>query len=309
MLISELVVSIREETEALHSDGFVPIITRTDTVPAVDDPDITYPNLVDMTQRVKLLESCVLYVDLRESTRISNEHHEYDLTEIYSAYIRAMTRCGNHFGGHVRNIIGDRVVVVFDRENCFLNAVNTAVLMSSVVKYILDPAVYNETMACGIGIDYGQMIVTKTGIIKRGVENTSNKSLVWLGKPANVASKLTDVANKPQSGVVRVAYAPPGSFNWVWRDISIQSFVSELQKDYTRVIRHQDPNMASFYTTPASKYPPILMTEAVREGLEQEAPADKTVVENMWSEYLVEIGGYTGKIYGADVFYPAVKDV
>ncbi len=53
-----------------------------------------------------------------------------------------------------------------------------------------------DDVACGIGIDYGKMLATKVGIIKRGSENTENKSLVWVGKPANTASKLTDAAEQ-----------------------------------------------------------------------------------------------------------------
>src|SRR4051794_2720866 len=131
MLLRELRDSIQEETQALVSDNFSPIVTETQVVPAIDDPDITYPNLVTNIQQVKLLESCVLYVDLRESTRISSENADYEVAAIYSAYVRAMTRCANHYGGKVRNIIGDRVMVVFDRENCFRNAIETAILMNS----------------------------------------------------------------------------------------------------------------------------------------------------------------------------------
>ena len=36
--------------------------------------------------------------------------------------------------------------------------------------------------------------------------------------------------------------------------------------------------MASLYTSSTSKYPPILMTQAVLMGLQQEAPTEKTVM-------------------------------
>ena len=44
------------------------------------------------------------------------------------------------------------------------------------------------------------------------MEQVNYRNLVWLGRPANVASKLTDAANKPEEGQmlskVRVAYEP-----------------------------------------------------------------------------------------------------
>jgi hypothetical protein len=51
-------------------------------------------------------------------------------------------------------------------------------------------------ISCGIGIDYGRMLVTKTGVRRHGNEQQNYRSLVWLGRPANIASKLTDLANK-----------------------------------------------------------------------------------------------------------------
>ena len=30
-------------------------------------------------------------------------------------------RCGGYFGGKVRSIIGDRLMVIFDKQNCFTN--------------------------------------------------------------------------------------------------------------------------------------------------------------------------------------------
>ena len=117
MALSNIRDSIREEATALVSSDFLPIVVETETVPSIDDPDITYPNLVMMQQQLKELESCILYVDLRSSTRISSEHFASTLADIYSSYIRAMTRCAHYYNGRVRNIIGDRVMVVFDRQD------------------------------------------------------------------------------------------------------------------------------------------------------------------------------------------------
>lgn len=36
----------------------------------------------------------------------------------------------------------------------------------------------------------------KVGIVTKGAENDDNKGLVWVGYPANFASRLTDCANK-----------------------------------------------------------------------------------------------------------------
>lgn len=62
----------------------------------------------------------------------------------------------------------------------------------------------------GIGIDFGSMLAAKTAIRRHGYEQTNYRNLVWLGRIANVASKLTDMANKSVESVtilaVNVAY-------------------------------------------------------------------------------------------------------
>ena len=42
----------------------------------------------------------------------------------------------------------------------------------------------------------------KTGIIKQGKEASSYKNLIWIGRPANIASRLTDIANKELSETI-----------------------------------------------------------------------------------------------------------
>ena len=46
-----------------------------------------------------------------------------------------MTRVARHYDGHIRGIIGDRVMVIFDSSNCFTSAVNCAIAMNTVSKY------------------------------------------------------------------------------------------------------------------------------------------------------------------------------
>ena len=66
------------------------------------------------------------------------------------------------------------------------------------------------------------MLATKTGLRRHGSAQQSYRSLVWLGRPANVASKLTDQANKPEevseSNKVNVAYSYIGKLGLTYED-------------------------------------------------------------------------------------------
>jgi len=101
-------------------------------------------------------------------------------------------------------------MVLFDARDCFENAVNCGVAMNTISEHIINKHFKANEVRFGIGIDYGKMLATKTGIRRHGVEQANYRNLVWLGRPANVASKLTDVANKFEENVavptVQVAY-------------------------------------------------------------------------------------------------------
>ncbi|UGX92937.1 adenylate/guanylate cyclase domain-containing protein [Bradyrhizobium barranii subsp. barranii] len=213
MALEDLGEELSEEVSAIMGTGFSISITSTNLVPRADDPSITFPNLDTLTQGAKLITTCVLYIDMRKSTDLSFAHRPQTVAKLYTAFVRAMTRTARHFGGHVRGIIGDRVMVLFDSQDCFKNAVHCAIAMNTVSQHIINKHFKANEVRFGIGIDHGRMLVTKAGIRRHGEEQSNYRNLVWLGRPANVASKLTDAANKPAEHItvpmVRVAYDKP----------------------------------------------------------------------------------------------------
>ena len=164
-----------------------------------------------------------------------------------------MTRCARHNDGHVRGIIGDRVMVIFDRKDCFRNAVECAITMNSVAKYVINKHFRNGEVICGIGIDTGKMLATKTGIRRKGSEQSNYRNLVWLGRPANIASKLTDLAKQARGqldlheGECRLPGSAHGAchplnWNWVWREMFATDFVKQLEVEpLTNKLVHKDP--------------------------------------------------------------------
>jgi adenylate cyclase len=310
--IKELRDELKEEVQSINSTKFIHEITTTKLVPVVDDPAITYPNLVTRIQKSKLLTSAVLFVDMRGSTGMSMKHDADALAGVYASFVRAMSKCAHYYNGHVRNIIGDRVMVVFDRENCFRNAVNAAILMNSIVKYVLNKEISLVTIKAGIGIDFGPMLVTKTGVIKQGNENDANKALVWLGKPANVASKLTDSANKangePELKIIQHHYY---SYDGHYADYTfpIDWFLNDLKMEAGRLM-HQDTTITGFnkaYTAQATN-PPILFTKYFYDLYVKEHPNQKDIGKGWWKEVSVSIPGYPNKIMGGDVIFKEIND-
>ena len=323
MSLENLRKEIEEEVKAILSSDFKIEITETKVVPSLDDSDITYPNLETGVQKCKLIETCVLYIDLRNSTKLNLTHRRETMSKLYSTFIRSVMKSAEYCGGKVRNVVGDRVMVVFDSENCFKNAYKTAVLLHSVVSRLLNQYFEKNEVKAGIGIDYGKMLVTKGGIIKKGSENTSYKSLVWLGKPANIASKLTDLANKTftekenkiVTSVLEGHYYPYLD-EYSYYSYDVKTFLEDrLKNNYDGTLTHIKDTFFSYIYLEENKqntktitHKPILMTETVYKGVLKEA-ADMDSVKNGWikEEKNIKVPGYNGKVYGVYSYFTAFE--
>lgn len=311
--LPELRVELSDEVGTILANDFAVTATTTKTVPHSSDGAITFPNLDAKTQACKLIDTCVLYIDIRRSTELSITHKPQTVAKLYSAFVRAMTKCARHYGGHVRGIIGDRVMVIFDCNDCFRKAVDCAILMNATAQYVINKHFTRNDVQCGIGIDAGKMLVTKTGFRRRGVEQYNYKNLVWLGRPANVASKLTDIANKPAEGftadMVHVGYnAALSGVNW--QNEWPSSFVKNVNHAILTGFSHSNPNyvthfMTTQYIETRAKTPPILMTGPVYRALKAGNPDVDYVKSGWFKKVVVNVAGYSSDVYGGDVIFTA----
>jgi len=315
LALKDFFQNIDDEVKTILDSDFEVIITETNFVPNFDDPNITYDNLDTNKKKCKRLESCVLYVDIRGSASISASKKPHTLAKMYSTFVRSMIACAKYYGGHVRNIIGDRVMVVFDKDNCFKNSIDTAVLMNSVCQNILNKRIKSFDFKCGIGVDYGKMLITKSGAIRQGSEKEFYRSLVWLGKPANTASRLTDLAFKTVTWTVpgiKQGNHYPLTDKWSWLDRTLDGFIDDLEVTYTRNLKHKEEYFKSFFKTqlgPYSKtYSPILITKAVWDGLKKSHPNSDYIEKTLFSKREIEVRDYSGDVYGGDVTFTAVKE-
>lgn len=168
------------------------VFVDTNKVPTVDD--LTFQR--NSERKGAKLNTCVLFVDIRDSVQKNKDHRAQTLAKMYSCFVCGVLRISKHYNGHVRNIIGDRVMVVFDEDDCSNNAIECAGSIMCFCKDKMGKSLPNDTFKCGIGIHYGEMNVIKVGLTTLSPENSDYKNLVWIGEPANLASRLTDMAGK-----------------------------------------------------------------------------------------------------------------
>lgn len=297
-------------------------------VPNSEDGGLTFGE--GEIKKGKELDTCVLFTDIRDSVALTEKHTTKTMGRLYTAFSKSVLRIAEHHGGHVRNIIGDRVMVVFPQEMCHKNAVDCAVSINHVSSKIIAKR-FNVDFECGIGIDYGKMRVIKVGVKKKGNERNENKNLVWVGYPANVASRLTDNAKKtiskeyfevmryprnPRSQMFSVAgVLNPDKFGY---DPNAPLYLDspdtiEMSKDeFTDSISHyEDGTLYMKYGKNKSfekksrtfTYNPILITEEVFKGLKKEEPDRNSIKKELWKEEVQEIENVKGKVFGADLIW------
>lgn len=306
------------------------VYNPTTVVPNLGDTELTYES--GKAKKGKLLKTCVLYVDIRNSVGLTEKHHNQTMGRIYTAFTKAVLKIARHHDGHTRNIIGDRVMIVFPEKDCFTNAVECAVSVNHIAEHYINKYFTGVEFKCGIGIDFGELRVTKVGIQRQGSETAENKGLVWVGYPANLASRLTDNANKTIKEtyyeVVRYPINPAAIYpQWgtglaailgqqqrintnVPFYLSRSETVELTPEEFANSINAHDSG--ELYMTGGKvirfkkkereyKYPGILMTYEVYNGYKNSNLKANDIVNGTWKEQKHQIKNITGKIYGSDL--------
>lgn len=295
-MIKDLINHVSDEIDKIFSTDFT--YTPTNTVPNVEsNADLTYSNGDE--QKGLELTTCVLYVDIRNSVKINNEHYTHVKGRIYTSFVASVLRIAKYHHGYVRNIIGDRVMVVFEPKECFKNAVDCAVSINHVASKIIAAKI--PGFRVGIGIDYGTMKVYKVGIITTGVENAENKNLVWIGDPANFASRLTDVAGKSMAkkySIKRILKTFLG-VQKVHEEFNTEALIKSL-KSYTSNNFNSIQSIDELYV---GTYNNILITEDVFEGLKKQQPNRNSIKKILWTEANGDFRGVDKKVYQASLIW------
>lgn len=300
---------------------------KINTVPNSHNSGLTFEN--GETKIGRALETCVLFVDIRNSVALTQKHHSNTMAKIYTAFIKAVIKIGRHHGASTRNIIGDRVMLVFPSNKCFHNSVSCAISINYIASKIIKKQFPGVDFKCGIGIDYGKLKVLKVGLQRNGIEKSENKGLVWTGYPANYASRLTDMANKvittvkfkvnfngyknpfallgfpfdseltnlPLSRSYRESDSP---YNYIptEQEWDATKFADSIEMDNQGQIKFKEGKLNGLERIEEKiKYPSILFTQAILSGLNQE---NSLRFNDKWELQKGEFKDITGKIYGGD---------
>ena len=168
----------------------------------------------------------VLFVDIRESTKLPDKFNKDQLVKIYRSYIRSVVQAIRYSGGVVKDFMGDGVLAIFvddDLGKSEDKAVYSARYITTVIDKILNPKLDENLkyrISCGIGIHTGEVSISKVGM--RGKEQddeTENEfGIAWIGESTNLACKYSGAVNCGTIFISASTYAAlsniDGKQNW-----------------------------------------------------------------------------------------------
>lgn len=172
---------------------------------------------------IKFEEAAILYADLSGSTTMVDSKTWSFAGEVYKAFLDAAARMIRHHDGTITAYDGDRVMGVFLGSRKRTNAAKCALRINYAVTEVLQPSLNRVYAAEGftikhcVGVDVSAIRAARTGV--RG-----DNDIVWIGRSANYAAKLSDISEWPYATYIthdvyagmnnEAKFAPNGSTMW-----------------------------------------------------------------------------------------------
>lgn len=164
-------------------------VQNTESVPAPEDLRLNANHAKDLEK------ATVLYADLDGSTSMVDNYKWEFSAEIYKTFLRCASQIIRSEGGAITAYDGDRVMAIFTGGTKNTDAVRCALKINYAVSEIIQPAIDAQyktdfKLRHVVGIDTSQLRTSRIGV--RG-----DNDLVWIGRAANHAAKLTNESGKP----------------------------------------------------------------------------------------------------------------
>lgn len=184
-------MSLKDDVVSDTDDFFSGTYSITDgrEIPDVDD--------IKFGKFGRQLELAMLFIDIRESTKIVDSFRRTTAARMYKAFLSGVAKIARNYNGELRSFNGDGVLVAFNGDYKCNNAVRSALAMNWLIIKVLRPKLdkyfeNNQSLndmgfSCGIGIEVGDILV-----VRGGIRGENNNDLVWVGNATNYAVKLAD---------------------------------------------------------------------------------------------------------------------
>lgn len=154
-----------------------------------------------------LIDATVLYADLAGSTELVEQLPWEVAAKVMKCFLVAASRLILHNSGAVRSFDGDRVMGIFIGSAKNTSAVRTALQINYAIRNVVVPRLeaafpklasgpYRIGHACGV--DSSKLSAVRAGL-------RENNDLIWVGRAANIAAKLSGIRKPPYNSFVTAA--------------------------------------------------------------------------------------------------------
>lgn len=156
-------------------------------------------------EAVEFDRATILYADLQGSTSMVDSEPWWRSAEIYKTFLRCAATIIRDEGGAITSYDGDRVMGIWIGKRQTTPAAIAGLKINFVVQHVINPAFkrqYPETaleVKQVVGIDTSAIRAARTGV--RG-----GNDIVWVGRAANYAAKLTSLNLKERTWVTEDAF-------------------------------------------------------------------------------------------------------
>jgi len=169
-----------------------------------DGQVVPAPADIKLSNDAVKLKGTVLYADLSQSTAMVQSKKPEFSAEVYKAFLHCAAKVIKYFGGTITAYDGDRIMAVYIGDYKNTNATKTGLKINWVCKDIIQPAINKQyatdyKLKHTVGIDTSDLFVARTGV--RG-----DNDLVWVGRAANWAAKLSDMSDEYPTWITKVVY-------------------------------------------------------------------------------------------------------
>jgi class 3 adenylate cyclase len=191
-----LASDLEDEVKAIFAESWN--VSNGQVVP--DPEDLLLANDARRFER-----ATVLYADLTGSTDLVRDQPWTFAGEIYKSYLACAARIARKLGGQITSYDGDRLMAVFIGDEQTSNAAKCGLQLNWAVRNIVNPALKKQypdrpyTVGQVVGIDTSEVRAARIGV--RG-----GNDLVWIGRAANYAAKLTESRKDYQTWLTEEAY-------------------------------------------------------------------------------------------------------
>ena len=166
---------------------------------------VPVPSDIGLGNKATLLEQAVvLYADLDGSTNMVDKKKWQFSAKIYKAFLHCAAKIVKAESGDITAYDGDRIMAIFIGDNKNDRAARAALKLRWAVLNIIQP-IMKETyttdfvIAHTVGIDVSDLRAVRTGV--RG-----DNDLVWVGRAANYAAKLTTLSSDYATRITKAVY-------------------------------------------------------------------------------------------------------